>query len=58
MTQTCQKKKRIYHTESIRRSSFIVQTTIGITNQMYVGNIYNQSAIKVETIDAFPKIEI
>lgn len=56
MTQTC-KNKWIYHTESIRRSSFIVQT-IGITNQMYVGNIYNQSAIKMELIDAFPKIEI
>lgn len=57
MTQTC-KNKWIYHTESIRRSSFIVQTTMGITNQMYVGNIYNQSAIKMEPIDAFPKIEI
>ena len=57
MTQTC-KNKWIYHTESIRRSSFIVQTTMGLTNQMYVGNIYNQSAIKMEPIDAFPKIEI
>lgn len=46
-------------TESIRSSSFIVQITImGITNQMYVGNIYKHLIAKMEPIDAFPKIEI
>lgn len=43
-------------TESIRSSSFIVQITImGITNQMYVGNIYKHLIAKMEPTKMEPK---